>query len=105
MPLEEPVLEHPVVVVELREVAAAGVRDERQHPLAGAEPPRAQRNESRSEMRIHSSTTAGSIVFGHVSLPMPSTRYGCRSSSLCAVYTEPSGSAPTIRTSGLCSLK
>ena len=25
----------------------------------------------------HSSTTVRSIVFGHVSLPIPSTRYGC----------------------------
>ena len=35
---------------------------------------RAVRNESRSETRIHSSTASGSIVFGHVSLPIPSTR-------------------------------
>ena len=74
LPLEEAVLEHPVVVVELREVVAAGVGDHRQHALARRraaarsarrrtrvvppEPParmpssrasrRAQRNESRS---------------------------------------------------------
>ena len=37
---------------------------------------RAVRNESRSDTRTHSSTTEGSIVFGQVSLPIPSTRYG-----------------------------
>ena len=42
---------------------------------------RAIRNESRSETRIHSSTTFRSIVSGHVSLPIPSTRYGWSSAS------------------------
>ena len=37
---------------------------------------RAVRKESRSETRTHSSTTFGSIVFGQVSLPIPSTKYG-----------------------------
>ena len=46
---------------------------------------RAVRNESRSETRTHSSTTVGSIVSGQVSLPIPSTKYGCRSPSLFAV--------------------
>ena len=46
---------------------------------------RAVRNESRSETRIHSSTTSGSIVAGQVSLPMPSTRYGCDGCSASAV--------------------
>ena len=63
------------------------------------------RNESRSETRIHSSTTSGSIVTGQVSLPMPSTRYGCTGCESSAVKTDPSGSAPTISTSGLRSLK
>ena len=44
---------------------------------------RAMRNDSRSETRIHSSTTLRSIVSGHVSLPIPSTRYGCSSESSC----------------------
>jgi hypothetical protein len=46
---------------------------------------RAVRNESRSETRTHSSTTSGSIVFGQVSLPIPSTRYGWTSRSFSAV--------------------
>ena len=37
---------------------------------------RAVWNESASETCTHSSTTDPSIVFGHVSLPIPSTRYG-----------------------------
>ena len=46
---------------------------------------RAVTNESRSETRIHSSTTFRSIVSGHVSLPIPSTRYGWSSESSFAV--------------------
>ena len=40
MPLEETVVEHPVVVEELREVVAAGVGDQRQDPGLRPEPPR-----------------------------------------------------------------
>ena len=53
---------------------------------------RATRNESRSDTRTHSSTTFGSIVFGHVSLPIPSTKYG---------WTSPSSSRGVDRALGV----
>jgi len=79
-------------------VASAGSRSATliaAHSVEPAEPParmpssrasrRAVRNESRSETRIHSSTTLRSIVSGHVSLPIPSTRYGWSCESFSAV--------------------
>jgi hypothetical protein len=93
------VLEEPVVVVDLGEVAAPGVRDDRDEGRAGPkrsatwsiaqtavppEPPtripssrasrRAMRKESRSETVMNSSTRDGSKVVGQKSSPMPSTR-------------------------------
>ena len=43
---------------------------------------RAVTNESRPETRTQRSTTSRAIVSGHVSLPIPSTRYGWVSSEV-----------------------
>ena len=84
------------MIVEHGRVRAEPLRDLQRGPdVEPAEPParipssrasrRAVRNESRSETRTHSSTTSRSIVSGHVSLPIPSTRYGCSCESSVAV--------------------
>src|SRR5215213_2083503 len=96
--VEEAVLQHPVVVVELREVRTPAVGDQRHDGRVRAEAlgdaergvhrgsagaadeqavlprERAVRKESRSETVTYSSTRLGSYVCGQKSSPIPSTR-------------------------------
>ena len=120
---DEPEVHHPLVVVDLREVArgrsrgAAPRRARRgraRAPTTSAactavphDPPmsrpssrvtrRAAANDSASVTITVRSTSAGSNVVGQKSSPTPSTRYG---RPVPPEYTEPSGSAPMICTSG-----
>ena len=63
---------------------------------------RAMRNESSSLTAITPSITDGSYVSGQKSSPTPSTMYGRPDPP---EYTDPSGSAPMIRTAGFCSFR
>ena len=129
---QQAVRAHPLVVVDLREVAPAAVGqqhdDHRVVPPSVAvrsrttsraatiavphEPPdripssrvsrRAIANASRSLTRTQRSTAAGSYVPGKKSSPTPSVRYG---RAVSPDRTQPSGSAPMTWIAGFCALQ